>query len=39
MDLQSKITNPKSKIEWRRMRDSNSQGITPGGFQDRCLTN
>jgi hypothetical protein len=24
---------------WRRMRDSNSQGITPGGFQDRCLTN
>ncbi len=23
----------------RRARDSNPEGVSPGGFQDRCLTN
>ena len=26
-------------LRWRRARESNPHGISPGGFQDRCLTN
>ena len=34
--LSASFLNP---FLWRRARDSNPQGLAPGGFQIRCLTN